>query len=89
MNQVYQVKKYKKELKKEAEEQAERRAYKEAKNADKMPRLSNIKWRTPDEQVKLTSELAGSLRELVPEGNVLTDRYEVLSSPYRQFLSIL
>ena len=86
MNQVYQVKKYKKELKKEAEDQAERRAYKEAKNADKMPRLSNIKWRTPDEQVKLTSELAGSLRELVPEGNVLTDRYEVRFRPIKTIL---
>ena len=78
MNQVYQVKKFKKEIKAEEEAQAERRAYKAAKNEDKMPRLSNIKWTAPDQDVKLTSELTGSLRELVPEGNVLTDRYQVI-----------
>ena len=45
MNQVYQVKKYKKELKKEAEEQAERRAYKEAKNA------KSKLWKGPKRQL--------------------------------------
>jgi len=76
MNQVYQVKKYKKELKKEQEGIVERRTFKQAKKETHMPRLSNIKWRAPDQDVKLTEELSESLRELVPEGNVLTDRYQ-------------
>merc|ERR1711935_806438 len=72
MNQVYQEKK----LKKEQEGIVERRTFKQAKKETHMPRLSNIKWRAPDQDVKLTEELSESLRELVPEGNVLTDRYQ-------------
>ena len=53
MNQVYQVKKYKKELKKEEEERAERRSIKQAKTESKMPRLSNIKWRAPDQGLNI------------------------------------
>ena len=49
MNQVYQVKKYKKELKKEQEGIVERRTFKQAKKETHMPRLSNIKWRAPDQ----------------------------------------
>ena len=53
MNQVYQVKKYKKELKKEEDERAERRSIKQAKTESKMPRLSNIKWRAPDQGLNI------------------------------------
>merc|ERR1711970_899481 len=78
MNQVFQVKRLKRELKAEQEELEKKRLYRKEKTENKMPRLSNMKW---DESkvahdIKLTEELTSTLRELVPEGSVMTERYQ-------------
>ena len=77
MNQIYQIKRIKKELRAKDEELEKRRIYRKEKLANQMPRLGWIKYQKPDQDLKLSSELTGTLRQLVPEGNVLTDRHEV------------
>ena len=37
-------------------------------------KLSNFKFEEPDVDLKLSEELTGNLRNLKPEGNILTDR---------------
>ena len=84
MNQVFQVKRLKRELKAEQEELEKRREYRKAKAENKMPRLSNLKWDESKvaQDLKLTDELTSTLRELVPEGSVMTERYQVSSHQY-------
>jgi len=77
MNQVYQVKRLKKEIREEELNLKEKRKFRKEKLEKRMPRLGTAKWTEPDQDLKLTEELTGSLRELVPEGHVLTDRYHV------------
>ncbi|XP_037372770.1 ribosome biogenesis protein NOP53 isoform X1 [Talpa occidentalis] len=43
---------------------------------DKPRRLGRLKYQAPDIDVQLSSELAGSLRTLKPEGNILRDRFK-------------
>lgn len=54
--------------------QAQRKANQEAQKS--MPRrLGRLKFQTPDLDVQLSHELAGSLRCLKPEGSILKDRF--------------
>uniref|UniRef100_H2YXW9 Ribosome biogenesis protein NOP53 n=1 Tax=Ciona savignyi TaxID=51511 RepID=H2YXW9_CIOSA len=62
-----------KEKEKNIELKKERRKLKK-----KMPVLSGIKYVEPDQDVQLSSELKGSLRQLKPEGNLIFDRYKSL-----------
>ena len=55
---------------KQAKAKAKRVAVKKAKR----PRLSNFKYEEPDQALKLSDEIQGSLRKLKPEGDVLMDR---------------
>ncbi|XP_053729546.1 ribosome biogenesis protein NOP53 [Synchiropus splendidus] len=41
-------------------------------------RLGKLKYQAPDMEVQLSDELAGSLRQLKPEGSVLKDRFKSL-----------
>lgn len=84
MNQVFQVKRLKRELKAEEDELEKKREYRKAKAENKMPRLSNLKWDESKvaQDLKLTDELTSTLRELVPEGSVMTERYQVSSHQY-------
>ena len=77
MNQIYEVKRIKKELRAQDAELEKRRIYRKEKLANQMPRLGWTKYQKPDQELKLSSELTGTLRQLVPEGNVLSDRHEV------------
>ena len=88
MNQVFQVKRLKRELKAEEEELAKKRQYRKEKAENKMPRLSNLKWdeNKVAQDLKLTDELTSTLRELVPEGSVMTERYQVSSHEYLWYL---
>ena len=43
--------------------------------SNKFPRLSSTKFTEIDEELKLTDEIKPSLRQLVPEGSILADRY--------------
>ena len=81
MNQVFQVKRLKRELKAEEEELEKKRQYRKSKAENKMPRLSNLKWDESKlaQDLKLTDELTSTLRELVPEGSVMTERYQVIN----------
>jgi len=74
MNQIHQVKKIKKDLRKFEDDLEKRREYRANKKEARMPRLGFLKYQKPDQELKLSSELKGSLRQLVPEGHVLTDR---------------
>jgi len=88
MNQVFQVKRLKRELKAEEEELEKKRQYRKEKAENKMPRLSNLKWdeNKVAQDLKLTDELTSTLRELVPEGSVMTERYQVNSHEYLWYL---
>ena len=65
-----------------------KRQYRKEKAENKMPRLSNLKWdeNKVAQDLKLTDELTSTLRELVPEGSVMTERYQVSSHEYLLYL---
>ena len=88
MNQIYQVKKIKKDLRKFEDDLEKRREYRANKKEARMPRLGFLKYQKPDQELKLSSELKGSLRQLVPEGHVLTDRNDVSRKLDRLFFSV-
>lgn len=75
--QVYNAKKFLKDAKVEDAAIAKRVEKREEKAANKMPRFKT-KYEEPDEELKLTSEIKPTLRELVPEGGILKDRYQSL-----------
>lgn len=56
----------------------ENRKLKKALKLQGALQLSANKFEEPEVDLKLTEELAGSLRELKPEGNILYDRYKSL-----------
>ncbi|XP_032870260.1 ribosome biogenesis protein NOP53 isoform X2 [Amblyraja radiata] len=60
-----------------AEKKAER-TEKRKVEANKPRRLGRLKYQDPDLDVKLSDELAGSLRALKPEGSILADRFKSL-----------
>ncbi|KAM6987356.1 ribosome biogenesis protein NOP53 [Tautogolabrus adspersus] len=55
----------------------QRKANQEAQKAQPR-RLGKLKFQSQDLEVKLSDELAGSLRQLKPEGSVLKDRFKSL-----------
>lgn len=54
----------------------EQRRRRRLEEANKPRRLGRLKYQAPDIDVQLSSELAGSLRTLKPEGNILRDRFK-------------
>lgn len=54
----------------------EQRRMRRLEEANKPRRLGRLKYQAPDIDVQLSSELAGSLRTLKPEGNILRDRFK-------------
>ena len=46
------------------------------KSANRAPRLAYAKYVEPDRDLKLSGEIQSSLRQLVPEGDILKDRYD-------------
>lgn len=80
MNQIYQLKRFKKEMKEKELLQEEKRKFRKQKLETKQPRLGHLKFEKPEQDLKLTSELTGTLRQLVPEGHVLTDRLQSFMS---------
>ena len=57
---------------------ARRQARAEAKRLHEPRRMSKYKYQRPRTAVQLTSELVGNLRQLRPEGNVMSDRMDNL-----------
>ncbi|XP_069765618.1 ribosome biogenesis protein NOP53 isoform X2 [Narcine bancroftii] len=57
-------------------ERRTRRAERRQAEANKPRRLGRLKYEEPDLEVKLSNELAGSLRALKPEGSILADRFK-------------
>lgn len=51
-------------------------------------RLSNVKFSPQDIELKLSSEIEGSLRQLKPEAGLLTDRYKSFQKRYCSNLKI-
>ncbi|XP_078389402.1 ribosome biogenesis protein NOP53 [Cetorhinus maximus] len=53
-----------------------KRTEKQKAEANKPRRLGRLKYEDPDLEVKLSDELADTLRALKPEGSILTDRFK-------------
>ncbi|CAG5106299.1 Oidioi.mRNA.OKI2018_I69.chr1.g2780.t1.cds [Oikopleura dioica] len=75
LNQFYSIKKIKKGLREHEKELEKQKEFRKEKQEKRVPRIGVLKAdMNPDQDVKLSEELVGTLRQLVPEGNVLTDR---------------
>ncbi|XP_075999912.1 ribosome biogenesis protein NOP53 isoform X2 [Genypterus blacodes] len=79
--QLFQLRSIKANIKQQEqmtrERRKQRKANQEAQKA--MPRrLGRLKFQAQDLEVQLSDELAGSLRQLKPEGSVLKDRFKSL-----------
>ncbi|XP_071753410.2 ribosome biogenesis protein NOP53 isoform X1 [Centroberyx gerrardi] len=79
--QLFQLRSIKASIKqveqKTKERQKQRKANQEAQKAQPR-RLGKLKFQAQDLEVQLSDELAGSLRQLKPEGSVLKDRFKSL-----------
>lgn len=79
--QLFQLRSIKTSIKQQEEKtkirQKRRKAKEEAQKAQPR-RLGKLKFQPQDMEVQLSDELAGSLRQLKPEGSVLTDRFKSL-----------
>lgn len=62
----------------EMAERLKKRVVMEEKKATSTRRLGHNKYEAMDIEVKLSNELVGDMRSLVPEGNLLEDRYDNL-----------
>ncbi|XP_078287341.1 ribosome biogenesis protein NOP53 [Rhinoraja longicauda] len=79
--QLFRLRSIKGEVKQLEMRRAERKAERTEKRKveDSKPRrLGRLKYQDPDLDVKLSDELAGSLRALKPEGSILADRFKSL-----------
>uniref|UniRef100_A0A3P9B9H7 Ribosome biogenesis protein NOP53 n=1 Tax=Maylandia zebra TaxID=106582 RepID=A0A3P9B9H7_9CICH len=79
--QLFQLRSIKTSIKQQEEttqiRQKRRKAKEEAQKAQPR-RLGKLKFQPQDMEVQLSDELAGSLRQLKPEGSVLMDRFKSL-----------
>ncbi|XP_053176788.1 ribosome biogenesis protein NOP53 [Scomber japonicus] len=77
--QLFQLRSIKASIKQQEQQtkanQKERLAKKEAQKSQPR-RLGKLKFQAQDLEVKLSDELAGSLRQLKPEGSILKDRFK-------------
>uniref|UniRef100_A0A3P9NTH3 Ribosome biogenesis protein NOP53 n=1 Tax=Poecilia reticulata TaxID=8081 RepID=A0A3P9NTH3_POERE len=77
--QLFQLRSIKASIRQQEEKtkgkQMQRRAKQEAQKAQPR-RLGKLKFQAPDLDVQLSDELAGSLRQLKPEGSILKDRFK-------------
>ncbi|KAL6116482.1 nop53 [Pungitius sinensis] len=79
--QLFQLRSIKKTIKEQEAntkvKQEQRKSNQEAEKAQPR-RLGRLKFQPQDMEVQLSNELAGSLRQLKPEGSVLKDRFKSL-----------
>ncbi|XP_037632060.1 ribosome biogenesis protein NOP53 [Sebastes umbrosus] len=79
--QIFQLRNIKISIKQQEQDtqtkQIQRKANQEAQKAQPR-RLGKLKFQAQDMEVQLSDELAGSLRQLKPEGSVLKDRFKSL-----------
>ncbi|XP_054455447.1 ribosome biogenesis protein NOP53 [Anoplopoma fimbria] len=79
--QLFQLRSIKTSIKEQEEDtkvkQTQRKINQEAQKAQPR-RLGKLKFQAQDMEVQLSDELAGSLRQLKPEGSVLKDRFKSL-----------
>ncbi|KAM9318819.1 ribosome biogenesis protein NOP53 [Pholidichthys leucotaenia] len=79
--QLFKLRSIKASIKQQAQRttmrQKQRKAKEEAQKAQPR-RLGKLKFQPQDMEVQLSDELAGSLRQLKPEGSVLKDRFKSL-----------
>jgi len=75
--QIYNGKRFLKEAAVEEEAIAKRKEQREEAWNNRMPRF-RTKYEEPAKELKLTEEIKPTLRELVPEGGILKDRYNSL-----------
>ncbi|XP_043974750.1 ribosome biogenesis protein NOP53 [Gambusia affinis] len=77
--QLFQLRSIKASIRQQEEKtkskQMRRRVKQEAQKAQPR-RLGKLKFQAPDLDVQLSDELAGSLRQLKPEGSILKDRFK-------------
>ncbi|XP_005101730.1 ribosome biogenesis protein NOP53 [Aplysia californica] len=80
-NMVLRIPSIKAQLNKEDRKQQQRAAKKQVLKEQmkfRTKRLGKIKYEEPDLDLKLSTELVGSLREVLPEGHVISDVYKSL-----------
>lgn len=79
--QLFQLRSIKASIRQQEEtterKRMQRKAKQEAQKAQPR-RLGKLKFQAPDLDVQLSDELAGSLRQLKPEGSILKDRFKSL-----------
>ncbi|KAM9853244.1 ribosome biogenesis protein NOP53 [Aulostomus maculatus] len=79
--QLFQLRSIKASIKKKEQttkaKQKQRKANQESQKAQPR-RLGRLKFQAQDMEVQLSNELAGSLRQLKPEGSVIKDRFKSL-----------
>jgi len=75
-NEVFRTKTLIKEIKEDKAVSEMRTEAKRAMKKEKMPQLSYMKFEEPDQDILLKDELPESLRQLKPEGDLLTDQYK-------------
>ncbi|XP_076820093.1 ribosome biogenesis protein NOP53-like [Clavelina lepadiformis] len=75
-NQVFSAKGILKEIRDKDEKIKHKMAMKSTRNI--RPTLSATKYKEPDHDLQLSTEIKGSLRKLKPEGDILFDRYKSL-----------
>ena len=75
-NEVFRTKTLIKQIKKDKAINEKRSEAKRAMKKLKMPQLSYMKFEEPDQDLLLKDELPESLRQLKPEGDLLTDQYK-------------
>ncbi|XP_002162604.2 ribosome biogenesis protein NOP53 isoform X1 [Hydra vulgaris] len=81
MNDVFRIKTLKKEIREEEKKIAERMKQKSEKmlqTATRTKRLSKYKFEDPEIAFNLSEELAPTLREMKPDGNLLIDNFKSL-----------
>lgn len=74
--QIYNTKRIIKEIKETKSKNEATKIKNLISEAGKFPRLSSTKFSEADKEIKLSDEIKPSLRQLVPEGDILSDRYQ-------------
>uniref|UniRef100_A0A5S6QTR7 Ribosome biogenesis protein NOP53 n=1 Tax=Trichuris muris TaxID=70415 RepID=A0A5S6QTR7_TRIMR len=80
-NNVYRLKRIKKEIRRQEEMSRKRQERRKALRVQKLlgpARMGPHKFEPPDDDVLLSNELPNSLRRLKPEGSIMADRYKNL-----------
>ncbi|XP_002128008.2 ribosome biogenesis protein NOP53 [Ciona intestinalis] len=75
-HEIFRTKTFLSEIKQKEKKMELKKAKRQLR--ERMPVLSAVKYVEPDQDVQLSSDMRGSLRQLKPEGSLIFDRYKSL-----------